>query len=232
MTLSAGRSSLIGVNDLRARKKVKVRLALVTAALRLFDERGFDATTIDDIAAAADVSRRTFFRYFRAKEDAYLVDPERKLAIIQEELRTREPGEPTLTEIRRAIAAIARDYASDAELIRLQYRVALKEPTLVAHGMVYQLRWEEALAEAVAADLGVAVATDVRPRVVAHVTVGAFVAAVASWVAGGMQDDPVALATSTFDLVTPALTVLLEGPAAGVGEASSVAPAVPAFVPL
>lgn len=218
------------MSDLRTRKKLKVRLALVTAALRLFDERGFDATTIDDIAVAADVSRRTFFRYFGAKEDVYLVDPERKLEIIRRELRARGDLEPTLAEIRRVVAAVAQDYSTDAELVRLQYRVALKEPALAAHGMVYQVRWEEALAEAVAADLGVDVTTDVRPRVVAHVTVGALRTAVATWVAGDMRDDPVALATSTYDLVVPALQVLMAGPASVEGGAPA-GESLPAFVP-
>ncbi len=199
------------MTGLRARKKSEVRLSIVTAALRQFDERGFAETTVDDIAAAANVSRRTFFRYFPSKEDVYLVDPERKLTIIRSELRARRDVEPILGAIRRALAAIARDYASDANLVRLQYRVALREPHLAAHGFMYQVRWESVLAEAVAADIGEDPQTGARSRVVAHVAVGAARAAVTAWLEGGCTADPVALMMQTLDLVEPALAVLLVG---------------------
>ena len=59
---------------LRERKKIQTRLALARAAMALFEERGYDATTVDDIAAAANVSRRTFFRYFAGKDEVFIVD--------------------------------------------------------------------------------------------------------------------------------------------------------------
>ncbi len=199
------------MTGLRARKKSQVRLSIVAAALRQFDQRGFAETTVDDIAAAADVSRRTFFRYFPSKEDVYLVDPERKLALIRSELRARRDVEPILQAIRRALAAIARDYASDADLVRLQYRVALREPHLAAHGFMYQVRWESVLAEAVAKDICEGPETGARARVVAHVAVGAARDAVAAWLDGGCTADLVALMMHTLDIVEPALAVLLVG---------------------
>lgn len=208
------------MDDLRTRKKLRTRIALATAALELFERHGFDATTADEIAAAADVSRRTFFRYFETKEDVFLVDPARKLQIIEDELSRRAAEETTLAAIRRVLRAIARDYADDERFVRLQARVGLREPKLVAHGYVYQVRWEDALARAVATDLGVDERTDVRPRVTAHVTVGAARTAVASWLASDRGTDAVAVMDATFDLVEPALAVLLASTAPRPSSAS------------
>src|SRR5512146_1844355 len=63
-----------GPVSLRQRKRERTRAALIAAALELFERQGYEATTIDEIAAAADVSPRTFFRYFSTKEEVALGD--------------------------------------------------------------------------------------------------------------------------------------------------------------
>ena len=139
---------------LRERKKIQTRLALARAAMRLFEERGYAATTVDDIAAAANVSRRTFFRYFASKEEVFIVDPEGKLAALHVALAEGPPDEPTIAALRRGIVALVGAYF-EPELIRAEARVALREPVVAAAGLAYQVRWEDALAREVAADLGV-----------------------------------------------------------------------------
>jgi len=81
---------------LRERKKAATRQALQTAALRLFAERGYQATAVADIAAAAGVSERTFFRYFASKEDIALQDVARVLPRLQRAIEERPPSEPPL----------------------------------------------------------------------------------------------------------------------------------------
>src|SRR5690349_20353631 len=91
----------VPANGLRQLKKARTRAELQRHALRLFRDRGYATTTVDDIAAAADVSRSTFFRYFPSKEDIVLfddVDP-----LMAEALAEQPAGTPLLTALRTAL---------------------------------------------------------------------------------------------------------------------------------
>ena len=72
----------------------------MAAALELFAERGFERTTIEQIAAAADISRRTFFRYFADKEELFFAEDER-LEVVEATLDAAPAGEPVLELARR-----------------------------------------------------------------------------------------------------------------------------------
>lgn len=90
------------VDGLRERKKVRTRDAIRDAAHDLFLERGFGGTTIDDIAAAADVSPRTFFRYFTSKEEVLFSRFDEVLDLLREFLDSRPADEPVGTTLRLA----------------------------------------------------------------------------------------------------------------------------------
>src|SRR5436853_6732960 len=102
---------------LRGRRKRLAAAGREAAALRLFGERGFDAVTVDDIAAEADVSRRTFFRYFASKEDVLLADHFVQLARLREAMTARPPDEPVLTALRNALLSITGDFGDRKEQI-------------------------------------------------------------------------------------------------------------------
>jgi AcrR family transcriptional regulator len=111
----------------RDRKKSETREALRTAAHRLFAEKGFTKTTIDDITEAADVSRRTFFRYYDSKDDLLQTDVADLLPVLLAALRARPASEPPFTAILAALRtligpdgppALAQNLASPAEGIR------------------------------------------------------------------------------------------------------------------
>jgi AcrR family transcriptional regulator len=91
---------------LRERKKERTRQALITAALELFEERGYDETTIAGIAAGADVSTRTFFSYFPSKEEILFADPEERLALAFEVIDGRRPDEQPADVLVRAMSAV------------------------------------------------------------------------------------------------------------------------------
>lgn len=90
----------------RDRKRNETRDALRTAAHQLFAEKGFSRTTIDDITAAADVSRRTFFRYYTSKEDLLRVEVADLLPVILAALRARPAEEPPLRAILGAVISL------------------------------------------------------------------------------------------------------------------------------
>lgn len=194
---------------LRERKKRETRLALARAALRLFEERGYADTTIEDIAAAANVSRRTFFRYFATKDEVFIVDPEGKLAALHVALADGPPDEPTIAALRRGMRALAKAYY-EPELLRAEARVTELEPRVAAAGLAYQVRWEEALAREVADDLRVDVDADPRPRILAHATVAIMRSGLAAWFAAGAHGDPTDAVIDAFDRATPALLAVVD----------------------
>jgi AcrR family transcriptional regulator len=85
---------------LRERKKERTRAEIERVAMRLFVERGFDAVTVDEIGAAADVSHRTFYRYFSSKEDLVVRDIRDFLDEMQIAFDQRPGSEPVIESIR------------------------------------------------------------------------------------------------------------------------------------
>ena len=103
---------------LRERKRQQTRQRIVDAGLRLFLEKGIEATTLDEIAAAADISRRTFFAYFPAKEDIVLAWQDGADVALQQAVRMMAPGREPLEAVYRAVVALAPLFATH-EFMRL-----------------------------------------------------------------------------------------------------------------
>lgn len=110
--------------------RAEVRRALVTAAVDLFTDRGYDETTIDDIATSAGVGRRTFFRYFRSKEDAISPDHEAGLARVAEVFTTAHPDEPTMSLVLRAGETVFELYTDDPQLSVRRFALTHSVPAL------------------------------------------------------------------------------------------------------
>src|SRR2546428_614082 len=87
----------------RERKKLQTREALIAAARRLYAERGLEGTTVAEIAREAGVAPRTFFSYFESKEDVFLGPGDLRVEGLVRAIRSRAPGEPILTAVRRAL---------------------------------------------------------------------------------------------------------------------------------
>jgi AcrR family transcriptional regulator len=126
MTAAAGRTR----RGRSAEGRAEVRRELVAAAVRLFRTQGYEDTTVDDIAAAAGVGRRTFFRYFRSKEDAISPDHEAALARIAEVFETAHPTEPAAPLVLRAGETVFDMYTEDPELSVERFRLTHDVPVL------------------------------------------------------------------------------------------------------
>ncbi|MEW6477021.1 MAG: TetR family transcriptional regulator [Actinomycetota bacterium] len=193
---------------LRERRKKLTAAELEAAAFRLFGERGFDAVTVDDIAAEADVSRRTFFRYFASKEDVLLADHFVQLARLREAMAVRPPDEPIITALRNALLSMTGDFEDRKEMIILRGRLMRDTPSLQARSLVHQKLWEDAMAEMVAERLGVDPVTDLRPGVVSAATLAAMRVAFTNWLTSGCEGDLIALTTEALDLLDGGLQQL------------------------
>jgi AcrR family transcriptional regulator len=156
---------------LRERKKQQTREAIHRAAMRLFSERGFEATTIADIAAAADIAPRTFFSYFASKEEAVFPKFELMFADFDRALRERPPGTTALDALRDWITGAAQHFG-DAEGARLEAQLRRESPAVAACDLQHMRRFERRLAEAVGEDFGEP-ADALRPRLVAAAAVAA-----------------------------------------------------------
>lgn len=186
---------------LRERRKALTASELEAAAYRLFGERGFDNVTVDDIAAEADVSRRTFFRYFASKEDVLLADHFVQLARLREAMASRPDDEPIVTALRNAVLTLTTDFEERKEKVVIRARLMRDTPSLQARSLVHQKLWEDAMQEMVADRLGVDPVKDLRPGVVAAAALAAMRVAFTLWLTAGCDGDVIALTTEALDLL-------------------------------
>jgi AcrR family transcriptional regulator len=163
--------------------------------MTLFRERGFEATTLDDIAAAADVSRRSFFHYFASKEDVVFAWQEEIITALIAAVAARPPGESMLTAAENAIAAMVRQL-DPSEAIAMA-RLKRDNPALQARNQAKYEMLERALAEALGKRAGKK--TDLlQARLVAMIATGAMRIGDELWTADGAREKPEALVKRMF----------------------------------
>jgi AcrR family transcriptional regulator len=136
----------------REDKKRETRVRLERAALDLFGRRGYDGTTVEDVAAAAGVSARTAFRYFPTKADLVFGDAESGLAALRAQLAAQDRSLSALEAIRIALVEFSQGVGSPINAERT--RVITANPTLAARGLEVRQVWAEAIAAELAARRG------------------------------------------------------------------------------
>jgi mycofactocin system transcriptional regulator len=186
---------VIGVPDAAAqpqahphpgRRRVTSRAELEQTAFGLFDSRGFDATTVDEIAAAAGIGRRTFFRYFPSKNDIPWGAFEVELERMRVRLKASPPEVPLMDAIRVALIDFNRVEPGTEPLHRRRMELILRVPALLAHSTLRFAAWRAVIAEFAAERTGRR-PDDLAPQAIAHAVLGVAVAAYEHWL-----DDPAA----------------------------------------
>lgn len=125
-----------------AAQRLKMRRELAAAAMELFASKGYEATTVDEIAAAAGVARRTFFRHFRSKEEAIFPDHDDTLTRAESVLNAAPPHEHPLDTVCRGIKEVMKMYAASPAVSVERYRLTREVPTLREREIASVARYE------------------------------------------------------------------------------------------
>jgi AcrR family transcriptional regulator len=171
------------VSGLRSRKKHRTRIAIQDAALELFAKQGFENTTVEQIAAHAEVSTATFFRYFKSKGDAVFGgesdDRMELLPALERAIIERPSSEDDLTAIRRAVLSA---WVPHLEPMRLRrHFLAATSPLLVGLSTNLTVKWQATIGEALAKRRGLAV-PDHKCRIAAAMALAIVTETATAWV--------------------------------------------------
>jgi mycofactocin system transcriptional regulator len=162
------------------RRRITSREELEQTAFALFAARGFEATTVDEIAAAAGIGRRTFFRYFPSKNDIPWGAFEDELDRMRVRLKACPPQVPLMDAIRIALIDFNRVAPAQVPLHRRRMELILRVPALLAHSTLRFTAWREVVAEFVADRTGRR-PEELAPQAIAHAVLGVSVAAYEHW---------------------------------------------------
>jgi AcrR family transcriptional regulator len=187
--------------SLRERKKARTRQAIVQAAMKLFAARGFDGTTVDDIAAAAEVSRRTFFRYFATKEIVMFPHQTLYLQRFRKLLAERRDGESPFEALRRVCLQMAGAYMRSRDEHLRQQRIIQHSRALIARGNEMDTEWEMVIADALIRRMGTGREAQRRAHLMAGALMGAIRATLQEWYAGDCRQDLAELSQEMFALL-------------------------------
>ena len=192
--------------SLAQRKRQLVSDELREIALQMLARQGYDATTVDDIAMAAGMSRRTFHRYYASKEDVVIQLLADVGDQVRAELASRPAAEPPVVALRRAVG-VAIDFCSghhDPVKMLAVVRLVLGTPVLRARFLALQADSQAGLTGVLAARLGVP-PDDLFPEMAVRMALAAFAAALERWAASEGSVDPQELVDRAFTMLEPAL---------------------------
>jgi len=193
----AATTTPIGV---RAKKKHATSVALREAALELFLEHSYSGTTVEQIAARAGVSPRTFFRYYATKDDVMFGQHEADKQALRQFLSER-PDESFEATMQAVGHYLARRDEEQPEQVRMLVKLRSAAPQIMHRYMTHHEELVGVVADHVATRLGVSAKQDLRPAMVAGTAVRAWLAATEVWVANGVEGQLTPLVDDALALV-------------------------------
>lgn len=199
----------------RQRKRDRTRNALMQAALRLFRARGYDATTIEDITAAADVAPRTFFHYFASKDDVLFGGHEERREALIGRFRSEVEHHPVPEALRVSLLTIVDVFEEDPDFFLRRAQLYTKEQPLRSAVLRVNEALVAGLTDALGEHLGLDPRSALAPRLVATLANGAMRCAIDTWVASEGRADLRSLAEQAFRAVESGIAAASSGRRSG-----------------
>jgi len=175
--------------NLRERKKAETRTQILRVAQVLFHDRGFEATTIEDICAQLPISKRTFFRYFPDKEALVFPNRDMRLDRFEALLRAAPKSEQPFDTFRRVTHLFAAEYMDNREQLLAQQALIATAPSLLAREREIDHDWERVIADAFARRFPRGLASRRRAEVLAGAMIGVVRATMRHWFGRGCVDN-------------------------------------------
>ncbi|MFC5995686.1 mycofactocin system transcriptional regulator [Pseudonocardia hispaniensis] len=169
------------------RRPVTSRAEIEHIALDLFTERGFDTTTVEDIAHAAGIGRRTFFRYYASKNDVPWGAFDEQLHRMRATFAALPPDVPVMAGVRAAVLDFNEVEPAEQPWHRRRLRLILGTPALQAHSTLRYAAWRQVVADYAAERLGQP-SDALIPQTIGHASLGVALAAYERWLAAEGSD--------------------------------------------
>jgi AcrR family transcriptional regulator len=186
--------------SLRSRKQQFVRDAIFDAAIELFAAKGFEETTVDDVAQAASVSRASFFRYFSSKDDLLAQNVVKYGHALIEAMKAWPPSFTSFEIMRETVLAVAKQTVNHPRT-RQVIDISKRSTSAMQAHMSRMIEVEGSVAAAFAERIGCLSKDELEPRLLATLTLSAMNVAIMSWYRGDSQELPAA-AEQVFSRLT------------------------------
>lgn len=194
-----------------ARAEPTARERLASAAFAMFAEHGFDETTVEEIADAAGVSRRTFFRHFPTKEDVIFPDHDRLRAAVADQLEIRR-HEPALTAVCNAVRLVLTDYVEHRDVSLHRFALTRQVTALREREVTSVHAYQRLFVRYLRERLGTG--SELRAELMAAAVVAAHNATLREWLRSGGRSDPFADLDAAFAVVRDVFAAPAPGAAA------------------